>query len=143
MAATLADIGLESCSATSSDDSEDDLANITRSSFVEAHDRTVDADAEADEDRETMAGGDEHGNLPGFIDYAYEGDDDASLHRRVTLEADERGNLPRPRQTSAKRVKPSISKADLAFDREWLQSGEKFDGSRTFPRPSKSSSRSL
>lgn len=91
-------------------------------------------------EREATSGGDELGNLPGLIDYEYvDGDDDPGLHRRVTLDADQNGNLRRPpRRPTRSDVPVGIAKADLVYDLEWQQSGEKFDSTTSFPRPSKS-----
>ena len=140
MDTTLEDIGLGSGSCGESDD---DLAEAPPSLVdEEAHDAFMDTEDEADEEREATSGGDELGNLPGLIDYDYvDDDDDPGLHRRVTLDADENGNLPRPlRRLARSDVPVGIAKADLVYDLEWQQSGEKFDSTTSFPRPSKSNS---
>ena len=140
MNTTLGEIGLTS---DSSGESDDDLADATQSLVHdEAHDALMDTEDEADEEREATSGGDELGNLPGLIDYEYvDGDDDPGLRRRVTLDADQNGNLRRPpRRPTRSDVPVGIAKADLVYDLEWQQSGEKFDSTTSFPRPSKSNS---
>ena len=134
---TLGDIGLDSESSSSDDDLADE-------SLVhdEAFDASMDSEDEADEEREATIGGDEHGNLPGLIDYEFEATEDNSLHRRVTLEAGENGPLPRPPKRPARNEVPvGIAKADLVHDTDWQESGERFDGTQSFPRPSRSNSR--